>query len=302
MKNEARTLLLSMIDPKTAALADTTPEAAVDAVIHEAILNQPSIRICLFPGCTREFDMTARMNGWEPARPSWSGDGWHQITRGPSHGSVCPDHVAAVTEHLPQTVELPNQRWATICACGWISQPKRYSPVVRILWEEHLLTATGRLPAPPPVTDPEHRIPLADHTDDTLAELYDRLWDAETFLQETRDNARDCIHAYTTAVPALLGVRIALEGLRERITVDSRDWAADKLDALLYAILVGWNCENTDPSHKHDDIDCAGDQGLWNIARQHGISIDQTMQANNRRWWVANAIKVAKQIEEANQP
>lgn len=305
-KTAAQDLLVSMIAPKTAALANTTPEAAVADAIREALFNQPSLRNCLVPGCLHQYDAVATMTGYAPSRPEWSGKGWATLGSGtifPAGGHICPDHKQTVTDHLPRRVKLPNDRWTVDCACGWMPAPQTWHGLLRALWEQHLLTAMGKLPAAPPIPDPDipgTRAPLAEHTEDTLAELYDRLWDAEADQQDTRDNARACILAYSAAVPALLGAKTALEGLRARIAVDSRDWAADKLDALLWAVLVGWNCENTDEGHVHNDIDCDGDQALWAIARQHDIPTDQTIQANNHRWWVANAIKVAKQIEEAN--
>lgn len=143
--------------------------------------------------------------------------------------------------------------------------------------------------AAPPVTDPEHRLPLAEHTEESLAELYDRLWDAEADVPELRSLARAYSVDYSLTVPALLVAKTALESLRTRITLDSRDWAADKLDSLLWAVLVGWNCESPDPDHVHNDIDCAGDQTLWTIADQHNIPTDQVMQASQHRWWIANA-------------
>jgi hypothetical protein len=301
-KTEARDLLLSMIAPAAAALARTTPENAVADAVNEALLNQPALRTCLFPDCLRQFDAITCMAGEEPPRPEWSGKGWATLGTGSivaGGGHVCPDHRQLITGHLPRRLELPDDRWSLDCPCGWSPTPQRYYRLLQVLWEEHLLTETGKLPPAPPVTDPEHRIPLAEHTEDTLTELYDRLWDAETSYQECREVARACSIAYSAAVPALLGAKTALEALRTRITVDSRDWAHDKLDALLWAVLVGWNCENTDDGHVHNDIDCAGDQGLWNIATQHSIPTDQTIQASQHRWWIANAIKTAQQIEDS---
>lgn len=269
----------------------------------EAFRNQPALRTCLFPGCLRQFDVISCMAGDPPPRPEWDGKGWASVGTGSilaGGGHVCPDHRDLVNAHLPGRMQLPNDRWSTNCACGWTAPPQRYYPLLRGLWEEHLLTKTGKLPAAPPLTDPEHRITLAEHTDASLAELYDRLWDAEADYEELRDFARTCMLGWTTTVPALLGVRTSLEALRSRITADSRDWAADKLDAWLWALIVGWNCENTDPAHVHNDIDCDGDQGLWNIARAHDIPTDQTIRTGQLRWWIANAITVAKQIEEAN--
>ncbi|MFF7476632.1 hypothetical protein [Streptomyces sp. NPDC008092] len=303
MKTEARTLLLDLIGAADARWRGTTPEAAVDAAIHEAILNQPSLRTCLVPSCMRQYDALSCMAGDPPPRPEWSGQGWATLGSGsifPAGGHICPDHRQLVTDHFPRRLKLPSDRWSVDCACGWNPVPQTWHGVLRALWEQHLLTETGKLPPAPPLTDPEHRIPLAEHTDATLAELYDRLWDAEADREDVREVARACAINYTVAVPALLGVKTALEALRTRITLDSRDWAADRLDALLYAVLVGWNCENTDEGHIHKDIGCSGDQGLWDIAKKHDIPTDQTIQAGQHRWWVANAIRAAKQIEEAN--
>lgn len=300
----ARDRLLDLIGLEDAQNQGTTPEEAIDAAIHEALLNQPSLRTCLVPGCLRQYDAIATMTGRTPGRPEWSSTGWATLGSGtifPAGGHICPEHKQLVTDHLPQRVKLPNERWTVDCACGWMPAPQTWHGLLRALWEQHLLTVMGNLPAAPPVPDPDvpgTRIPLAEHTEATLTELYDRLWDAEADHEDLRDFARSCFLAYNAAVPALLGVKISLEGLRTRITLDSRDWAADKLDALLYAVLVGWDCEDTSEGHVHNDIDCAGDQGLWNIARKHGIPTDQTIQAGHHRWWIANAIKVAKQIEE----
>lgn len=304
-KNEARELLLDLIGAADAANQGTTPEQAVDDAIHEALLNQPALRTCLVPGCLRQYDAITTMTGETPPRPEWSGKGWATLGSGsifPAGGHICPDHKPLVTDHFPRRLKLPSDRWSVDCACGWTPAPQTWHGVLRALWEQHLLTVDGKLPPAPPLTDPEHRIPLAEHTEATLAELYDRLWDAEADQQETRDVARACMVTYTVAVPALLGVKTSLEALRTRITLDSRDWTADKVDALLYAVLVGANCEDDTPGHVHNDIDCASDQGLWDLAKQHDIPTDQTIQANHHRWWIANAIKVAKQIEDANKP
>ncbi|MFG2970837.1 hypothetical protein ACGFZS_46970 [Streptomyces sp. NPDC048288] len=272
-KTRARDLLIALISPKNADLARTSPEDAVDAAIHEAILNRPALRTCLVPGCMRQYDAVSCLNGDQPPRPEWDGRGWATLGSGtifPAGGHICPDHRQLVTDHLPRRLKLPNDRWGVECACGWTTTPQTWHGVLRALWEQHLLTEDGKLPAMPPLTDPEHRTPLAKHTDATLTDLYDRLWDAEADYQDLKDFARTCFNLYTTAVPALLGAKTSLEALRTRITLDSRDWAHDKLDALLYAVLVGWDCENTDEGHVHDD-GCAGDQGLWEISSTHGI-------------------------------
>jgi hypothetical protein len=277
---------------------DQLAELLADA---RAFRNQPSLRTCLFPGCMRQYDAITYMSGQKPPRPEWDGKGWAMLGNGAMVGgdrNVCPDHKGPVIAHFPRRLELPNKRWGIDCGCGWAPSPQRYAPILRAQWEQHLLEQTGALPPAPPLTDPEHRFPLTEHTEASLAELYDRLWDVEADYQDLRDFARSCFVAYTMAVPALLGVQTALEHLRQRITLDSRDWSADKLDAWLWAVLVGWNCENTDEDHTHNDIDCAGDQGLWTIGNKHQIPTDQVIQAGQHRWWIANAIKVAHQIED----
>lgn len=295
---------------RTATVQETTEAvmAVADAELHrmvnEALLNQPSLRTCLVPGCLRQYDAMSCMAGDPPPRPEWSGTGWATLGSGtifPAGGHICPDHKQLVTDHLPRRVKLPSDRWTVDCACGWMPAPQTWHGLLRALWEQHLLTEMGKLPAAPPIPDPdtpESRIPLAQHTEDTLTELYDRLWDAEADHEDLRDFARSCILAYTTAVPALLGAKTALEALRTRITLDSRDWSTDKVDALLWAVLVGWDCENTDDGHVHNDVDCEGDQGLNHITAKHDIPWEDRTRAHNYRWWVANAIKVAKQIED----
>jgi hypothetical protein len=265
----------------------------------DSLTNTPVLHTCLVPGCLRQFDAMATMAG-SSMRPEWSGEGWCTLGAGsifPTGGHICPDHKDLVTNHWPRRLELPSGRWSVACPCGWSPVPQRWHRLLAVLWEQHILTETGALPAAPPVTDPEHRLPLAEHTEESLAELYDRLWDAEGDVPELRRLARAYAVGYSLTVPALLGAKTALENLRTRITLDSRDWAADKLDAYLWAVLVGWNCENADPEHVHNDIDCASDQTLWTIADQHNIPTDQTMQASQHRWWIANAIKAAQQIE-----
>ncbi|MGW2986438.1 hypothetical protein [Streptomyces goshikiensis] len=288
-----------MIREERIPLATLTEDQLESLYAHiDSLTNTPVLRTCLVPGCLRQFDAMATMAG-SPMRPEWSGEGWCTLGAGsifPAGGHICPDHKDLVASHWPRRLELPSGRWSVACPCGWSPVPQRWHRLVAALWEQHLLTETGALPAAPPVTDPEHRLPLAEHTQESLAELYDRLWDAEADVPELRSLARACFVGYSLTVPALLGAKTALENLRTRITVDSRDWASDKVDAFLWAVLVGW-CENTDPDHVHNDTDCAGDQTLWTIADQHNIPTDQAMQASQHRWWIANAIKAAQQIE-----
>jgi hypothetical protein len=239
--------LLGLIGPADAANQGTTPEQAIADAIRESVVNSPSLRNCLYPGCLREFDMTARMNGREPARPSWSGEGWHQVTRGPSPGSVCPDHVDIVTQHLPRTVDLPNGRWMVVCACDWASRPQTYGGLLRPLWEEHILLAAGELTTPVTLAETPGRLPLADHTEATLTELYDALEDTEHDRAETREAAQAMYKAWDWHRQAFGGVARAVNAvcnmMRTADSRDWRDWSADRYDAYLWAVLIGWDDE-----------------------------------------------------------
>ncbi|WP_086562028.1 hypothetical protein [Streptomyces africanus] len=229
-------------------LATLTEEQLADLIADAtAFRNQPSLRHCLYPGCTREFDMMARMNGREPERPSWSGDGWHQVTRGPSPGSICPDHVAIVTAHLPRTVDLPNGRWMVACACEWMSRPQTYGGLLRPLWEEHLLLAAGTLTAPVTLAETPGRLPLDEHTETSLAELYELLEDTEADRAETREAAQAMYKGWDWHRNTLGGVSRAVVSacnmMRTAASHYQRDWTNDRHDAYLWAVLIGFDDE-----------------------------------------------------------
>jgi hypothetical protein len=253
--------LLGLVDTDKAADAKTSPSTAIAEAIREAIVNSPSLRNCLYPGCLREFDMTARMNGREPARPSWSGDGWHQVTRGPSHGSLCPDHVTIVTQHLPRTVDLPNGRWMVACACEWMSRPQTYGGLLKPLWEEHLLLAAGDLEAPVTLAETPGRLPLDEHTEETLTELYEALEDTAHDRTETREAAQAMYLSWDWHRHALGGVSRAVNAVCNMMRtsadfLDHRDWTADRIDAYLWAVLIGWDdkaLEEIAVKHRWDD-------------------------------------------------
>ncbi|MDX2800128.1 hypothetical protein [Streptomyces scabiei] len=242
-KRTARDVLLDFVSLAEAANDGTTPDQLVDDAISEALLNQPSMRTCLVPGCFRQYDAMV-MAGRPPARPEWSCEGWRQVTRGPSPGSICPDHVDIVTTHLPRTIDLPNGKWTVHCACGWELVPQAWGGLLRPLWEQHLLTAAGTLPEPPAPRDSLERIPLAEHTEATLTELYDAFDDTEYDRVETRDAAQAMFKAWDWHRNALGGVSRVLTAVYNymRISVgDTRDWTADRHDAYLWAVLVGFD-------------------------------------------------------------
>jgi hypothetical protein len=210
------------------------------------VVNAPSLRNCLYPGCIREFDMAARMNGRPPARPSWAGDGWRTLGSAAvgGGGHICPDHVAIVTAHMARPVEAPNGRWMVACACEWMSRPQTYGGLLRPLREEHLLLAAGELTPPVTLAETPGRIPLAEHTETSLAELYDALEDTEHDRAETREAAQAMYKSWDWHRHALGGVARAVSAVCNymRVAMDgTRDWTADRHDAYLWAVLIGWD-------------------------------------------------------------
>jgi hypothetical protein len=278
----AREKLLHLLDLSDALNHGTTPEEAVDAAIHEALFNQPSLRNCLVPGCMRQYDAISCINGTAPQNPAWSGTGWATLGSGtifPAGGHICPDHKQLVTDHLPRRVKLPNDRWTVDCACGWMPAPQTWHGLLRALWEQHLLTAMGTLPAAPPIPDPDipgTRIPLAEHTEETLAELYDALDDTEHDRAETREAAQAMYKAWDWHRHALGGVARAVSAVCNymRVAMDgTRDWTADRHDAYLWAVLIGWD---------HDALNEVATKHRWNEHRVKYVREMHTLLAPTR--------------------
>ncbi|MEU6979625.1 hypothetical protein [Streptomyces sp. NPDC046371] len=274
--------------PNVPTLATLTEEQLADLVAEAAAYrNQPALRTCLFPGCIRQYDALSWMAGDPPPRPEWSGAGWHILKTSAifaDGGHLCPDHVDIVTTHLPRLIKTPSGRCTVDCACGWSPAPKRWHRLVAALWQEHLLEAHGDLPPAPPITDPEHRVPLADHTEQSLAELYDRLWDTEVDRDETRAAVQEFYrcwkeHNQILTEHAALGARVhnALLLVRMRMAAGSRDWAQAPDDAWLYAVLYGWDCEQ---EHQHTS---ACPARLDEVAAKHGWSPDRVGRIRKHR-------------------
>lgn len=53
---------------------------------------------------------------------------------------------------------------------------------------------------------------------------------------------------------AELPIKVTLQSLGQYMATDSRDWGQAPTDALLWAVLLGWDCEET---HEHDDVMCS---------------------------------------------
>jgi hypothetical protein len=80
------------------------------------------------------------------------------------------------------------------------------------------------------------------------------------------------------------------EGLTRLITTSSRDWSEYRVDAWLWAVLVGWDCEE---AHTHDET-CEGGS-LEEIAAMHGW--DEAAIAKARRYRAAVRAVAAESAE-----
>lgn len=86
---------------------------------------------------------------------------------------------------------------------------------------------------------------------------------------------------------AELSIESTLRTLRRYIATDSRDWGQSKGDAILWAVLVGWDCEE---EHEHDDAMCSTDT-FQAIADRHdwGPEFAEHVQAMRRAVWLTQS-------------
>lgn len=242
-------------EPTLATLTEQLAEMQAELAILRV---SNSLRTCLVPGCMKQYESTAALTGQEPSRPEWSGKGWHTVPSSPARGHVCPEHLTIVTQHLPRTVDLPNGRWMVSCACEWMSRPQTYGGLLRPLWEEHLLLTAGELTAPVTLAETPGRLPLAEHTEATLAELYEALEDTEHDRAETREAAQAMYKSWDWHRHALAGAARAVNAVCNMMRtssdfLDHRDWTADRIDAFLWAVLIGFDDTTlTEVAARHD--------------------------------------------------
>jgi hypothetical protein len=79
------------------------------------------------------------------------------------------------------------------------------------------------------------------------------------------ENLRNAKSRLVKAEAALKTLAPMFEGLHRLIATSSRDWSEYRVDAWLWAVLVGWDCEE---AHTHDET-CEGGS-LEEIAAMHG--------------------------------
>lgn len=146
---QARTELLDLTlaafkespNPVVEAYANKLADAFQDAILdaeHKRQINQPILRNCLHPGCLRQFDVNAAMDG-RPTKPSRSSQGWLQIRPTVATGYVCPDHADVLEQHRPKWSERESGKAFLCCSCGWAGPPARWQGYAVAAWQNHLL-------------------------------------------------------------------------------------------------------------------------------------------------------------------
>lgn len=242
-------------------IAELTEDQLADLYSELNLLRvSNALRTCIYPTCMRQFDVIACMKGDPPTRPEWDGKGWRTIGSAAlgGGGHICPDHAAIITAHMARPVEAPNGRWMVACACDWMSRPQTYGGLLKPLWEEHLLLAAGTLTAPVTLAETPGRLPLAEHTEDSLRELYEALEDTEHDRAETYEAAQAMYKAWDWHRHALAGVTRAVNAVCNMMRtsadfLDHRDWTADRIDAYLWAVLIGFDDDTlTAVAARHD--------------------------------------------------
>jgi hypothetical protein len=86
-------------------------------------------------------------------------------------------------------------------------------------------------------------------------------------------------------VPELPPLAEALNYLKAHLVTDPRDWALGRRDAVRYALLVGWDCEER---HEHDDI-CGGTEAMDEVAAKHAWPPEFVALIRRRRAALAGA-------------
>ena len=71
----------------------------------------------------------------------------------------------------------------------------------------------------------------------------------------------------------------ALDGLHTLIATSSRDWGTYRVDAWLWAVLVGWDCEE---QHEHDEL-CEDGAAMAEMQRMHGWNDEAVAKARRYR-------------------
>jgi uncharacterized protein YdcH (DUF465 family) len=81
------------------------------------------------------------------------------------------------------------------------------------------------------------------------------------------------------------------EGLERLIATSSRDWGTYRVDAWLWAVLVGWDCKK---AHEHDGL-CDDGGAMADMAERHGWDEETVAKARRYRAAVHTIVAAAAQ-------
>lgn len=122
------------------------------------------------------------------------------------------------------------------------------------------------------------------------------LWELSAFYAVSVDSLLDTAPCLSPVGSPTLAD--ALKGLRDVIVNDSRVWADHKRDAWIYAVLVGWGCED---DHEHDWI-CGGDDALVEVAEKHGWNGRDILRLRHHRAALRTLEQSAGATQTADEP
>lgn len=124
----------------------------------------------------------------------------------------------------------------------------------------------------------DHRQQLTDLTEqlrflhaNTLPELRRNVEHEQASKARWRERAEQA----ETKLDALVPI---FEGFRRLLTTSSRDWGEYRVDAWLYAVICGWDCENAE----HNDTICTHG-AMEEAAEQHGWDAEAVAKARRYR-------------------
>lgn len=122
---------------------------------------------------------------------------------------------------------------------------------------------------------------------------------AEILRATAEHNAQDQADRRRTAEAALARVQALapmLDGLDHLIATSSRDWGEYRVDAWLWAVFVGWDCEE---QHDHDET-CDDGAAMAEQQQRHGWSDEAVAKARRFRAAVRAVAALDKQQPAIN--
>jgi hypothetical protein len=79
--------------------------------------------------------------------------------------------------------------------------------------------------------------------------------------------------------PDVATLSAMFQGLENLLVTSSRDWGQYRVDAWLYAVLVGWDCEE---DHQHNET-CDDGAAMQEMQQMHGWSDEAVAKARRYR-------------------